>query len=67
MRINWNSLEGTYNSTVDSLAGPVKQGTDSFQRYPLVRIWHRLVDFLTTDFQQRATFLAGLVLGLRLG
>ena len=67
VRINWNSLEGTYNSTVDSLAGPVKQGTDSFQRYPLVRIWHRLVDFLTTDFQQRATFIAGLVLGLRLG
>ncbi|KAK7467016.1 hypothetical protein VKT23_004078 [Stygiomarasmius scandens] len=29
--------------------------------------WHWLVDFLTADFQPRASFLAGLVLGLRIG
>ena len=29
--------------------------------------WSRLVDFLTADFQKRASFVAGLALGLRLG
>ncbi|KAJ3726132.1 hypothetical protein C8R42DRAFT_660076 [Lentinula raphanica] len=29
--------------------------------------WNWLVDFLTADFQPRASFLAGLALGLRIG
>lgn len=68
VKIDWNSLKGSYNKSINSLAGPVEDaGHGRFDKMPLVRIWRRLVDFLTSDFQERATFLAGLVLGLRLG
>lgn len=30
-------------------------------------IWRWLIDFLTADFQPRASFIAGLALGLRVG
>jgi len=30
-------------------------------------LWRRLVDFLTADFQPRASFIAGLALGIRIG
>lgn len=30
-------------------------------------LWNWMVDFLTADFQPRASFLAGLALGLRIG
>lgn len=33
----------------------------------VLSLWRWLVDFLTADFQQRASFLAGLALGIRLG
>lgn len=33
----------------------------------VVSLWSWLVNFLTADFQPRASFLAGLVLGLRIG
>lgn len=33
----------------------------------VVSLWNWLVGFLTADFQPRASFLAGLVLGLRIG
>ncbi|KAI3625168.1 hypothetical protein CBS9595_000529 [Malassezia furfur] len=65
IKVNWSSIESVYNSSVNGLAGPA-EGAGARQ-YPLVRIWRRAVNFLTADFQQRATFVAGLVLGLRLG
>ena len=39
------------------------------QRKPpsLHSLWNWLIDFLTADFQPRATFVAGLLLGLRIG
>lgn len=67
IRIDWSSFKNTYSSSVDHLAGPVDASQNKFQQLPLMRIWRRTVDFLTTDFQERATFIAGLVLGLRLG
>ncbi|KAI0302082.1 FUN14 family-domain-containing protein [Russula brevipes] len=30
-------------------------------------LWRRLVDFLTADFQPRASFIAGFALGIRIG
>ncbi|KAF9500963.1 hypothetical protein BDN71DRAFT_1501731 [Pleurotus eryngii] len=33
----------------------------------IVSLWAWLVDFLTADFQPRASFIAGLALGLRIG
>ncbi|WFD43430.1 hypothetical protein MPSI1_002092 [Malassezia psittaci] len=65
IKVNWSSIESVYNSSVNGLAGPVE--TTGKGSYPLVRIWRRAVNFLTADFQQRATFIGGLVLGLRLG
>lgn len=67
IKVNWSSIESVYNSSMNGLAGPVEAGGGKAQKYPLVRIWRRAVNFLTADFQQRATFIAGLVLGLRLG
>ncbi|WFD01666.1 hypothetical protein MOBT1_000342 [Malassezia obtusa] len=67
IKVNWSSIESVYNSSVNGLAGPVEAGAGKGNKYPLVRIWRRAINFLTADFQQRATFIAGLVLGLRLG
>ncbi|KAL4399254.1 mitochondrion autophagy protein [Malassezia pachydermatis] len=65
--IDWKSLQTSYNSSVDRLAGPADKAKSGMTQYPLVRIWNRMVEFLTSNFQERATFIAGLVLGLRLG
>lgn len=65
--MNWGALRSRYAGQVERLAGPVDGSKSTFEKYPFVRIWHRTVDFLTCDFQERATFIAGLVLGLRLG
>jgi FUN14 domain-containing protein 1 len=51
-----------YTSRTDPVTG-VK--TSSAPTIP--GIWSTLVGFLTADFQQRASFLAGLALGLRIG
>lgn len=67
IKVNWSSIESVYNSSLNGLAGPADAASGKAQNYPLVRIWRRTVNFLTADFQQRATFIAGLVLGLRLG
>jgi len=33
----------------------------------VLSLWRWLIDFLTADFQPRASFLAGFALGLRVG
>ncbi|WFD20672.1 hypothetical protein MCAP1_002923 [Malassezia caprae] len=67
VNINWKSMSSSYGQEMERLAGPLDPTKSRFQQMPLVRIWNRLVEFLTSDFQERATFIAGLVLGLRLG
>ncbi|SHO79421.1 Uncharacterized protein MSYG_3770 [Malassezia sympodialis ATCC 42132] len=67
VNINWQSMSSSYGREMERLAGPLDPSKSRFQQMPLVRIWNRLVEFLTSDFQERATFIAGLVLGLRLG
>lgn len=43
-------------------------GENGAKKPPTVySLWRWLVDFLTADFQPRASFLAGLALGLRIG
>ncbi|KAH9966717.1 FUN14 family-domain-containing protein [Russula dissimulans] len=62
IKIDWSRAAARFEGlfyTVDA------QGT---RRPPNVySIWRQLVDFLTADFQPRASFIAGLVLGLRIG
>ncbi|KAI0065462.1 hypothetical protein BV25DRAFT_1798710 [Artomyces pyxidatus] len=44
------------------------QEMNGVKRPPTVySLWRWLVDFLTADFQPRASFIAGMILGLRIG
>jgi FUN14 domain-containing protein 1 len=67
VKVDWAAaarrFEGMFYTTrTDSVTG-VK--TSSAPTVP--GVWSRLVHFLTVDFQQRASFVAGLALGLRIG
>lgn len=45
-----------------------KTDATGVRRPPTVgSLWNLLVDFLTADFQPRASFIAGMLLGLRIG
>ncbi|CAD6907131.1 unnamed protein product [Tilletia caries] len=70
VNVNWGAISRNYNNIVDRAAGGGEGNTLSVRGWKgskASRIWSRFVDFLTADFQPRATFLAGLVLGFRLG
>ncbi|KAJ3976818.1 FUN14 family-domain-containing protein [Lentinula raphanica] len=62
LRVDWARMGQRFESlfyTTDAA------GT---KRAPTIwQAWNWLVDFLTADFQPRASFLAGLALGLRIG
>ncbi|GFZ45829.1 hypothetical protein JCM24511_03561 [Saitozyma sp. JCM 24511] len=60
--VYWSKLSSRYDSAfgTSSAAGGRKAPT-------VGDVWSAFVDFLTANFQQRASFLGGLVLGLRLG
>jgi|ERR1712093_9360 len=60
VNVDWRSMASKYESKLESLAG---QGTGS----RLSRLGNRVLDFLMADFPPRATFAAGLALGLRIG
>ncbi|KAL5533141.1 hypothetical protein ACEPAF_4917 [Sanghuangporus sanghuang] len=66
IRVNWVHAESRfqnafYSRTTDATGQEV-------HRPPTVySLFHWIVDFLTADFQPRASFIAGLALGLRLG
>lgn len=53
-------MASRYDTAVDKFAGP---GTGS----RLARLSNSVLDFLMADFPPRATFVAGVVLGLRIG
>ncbi|BGP42382.1 hypothetical protein JCM10449v2_006387 [Rhodotorula kratochvilovae] len=61
--VNWSALTSSYDRFITSRAGPpVAQGGNR-----LARVWSGFIDFVGANIQQRATFVAGVVLGLRLG
>ncbi|KZV88313.1 hypothetical protein EXIGLDRAFT_619611, partial [Exidia glandulosa HHB12029] len=63
VRVDWQRIGSKFEHLfyrTDPLTGKTKPPT-------LGSLWTWLVNFLTTDFQPRATFLAGLALGIRLG
>ncbi|RDB21273.1 hypothetical protein Hypma_011512 [Hypsizygus marmoreus] len=64
IRVDWGSVASKYENmfyTPDASAG-------GSRRAPTVAsIWTWLIDFLTADFQPRASFIVGLALGLRIG
>ncbi|KAG2078077.1 hypothetical protein BDR04DRAFT_1000052 [Suillus decipiens] len=62
VRVNWGGMASRFENllyTTDAL-GNKKPPTIS-------SLWRWVVDFLTADFQPRASFIAGLALGLRIG
>ncbi len=66
--INWGAINSRYEKLVNTAAGGAGDPAGSkLTNSRLGRIWQRFLHFLTADFQQRATFTAGLFLGFRLG
>lgn len=65
--VNWSAINSRYDKLVGSAAGPETGSVSAYRGSTLQRIWNRTTNFLMADFQPRATFMAGLVLGLRLG
>ena len=62
VKVDWARMASRFENlfyTTDALGG---------RKPPTVRsIWKWMVDFLTADFQPRASFVAGFALGLRVG
>ncbi|CAO1637151.1 unnamed protein product [Parajaminaea phylloscopi] len=66
--VDWQKIGSRYNSALESSAGgPADPSARGWSNSTAARIYARFVDFLTANFQERATLLAGLALGLRLG
>jgi len=63
IRIDWAKIGSRFEDLFYT-----KDLTTGNKKTPNVHsLWNWLVDFLTTNFQQRASFLAGLALGIRVG
>ncbi|CDZ98471.1 FUN14 [Phaffia rhodozyma] len=59
VKVNWTKIGSRYDSLTTSNG---EKGV-----LTVTRLWNWITDFLTRDFQQRATFLGGLALGIRVG
>ncbi|KAL1409042.1 hypothetical protein Q8F55_005866 [Vanrija albida] len=60
--VDWKAINNSYDSKIGTT------GPDGKVSYPSVKqVYNGFVDFLTANFQQRATFVAGFLLGLRVG
>ncbi|WVN86606.1 uncharacterized protein L203_101774 [Cryptococcus depauperatus CBS 7841] len=62
INVDWTKIGTRYDSAFGT-----KTATGGYKGPTVGRVWTGLVDFLTSNFQQRASFLAGLALGIRLG
>ncbi|GAA5833874.1 hypothetical protein JCM3766R1_002457 [Sporobolomyces carnicolor] len=63
ININWGALTSSYDSFITSRAGPpANRGGNR-----AVGLWNWFIDFVGADVQSRATFVAGVLLGLRIG
>lgn len=71
IQVNWGALSSRYDNLLSRVAGPSDpastSGKANTNTNTAQRLWIRTTHFLTADFQPRATFMAGLLLGLRLG
>lgn len=62
VRVDWGRAASRFESRFHTVDG------SGVSRAPTVGgVWTKLVDFLTADFQHRASFIAGFALGLRIG
>jgi FUN14 domain-containing protein 1 len=62
VKVDWSKAAARFEGLFYTLEA---NGT---RRPPTVySLWRRLIDFLTADFQSRASFIAGFALGIRIG
>ncbi|CAO1637621.1 unnamed protein product [Sympodiomycopsis kandeliae] len=59
--VNWGSIGKKYDGLLDRATGSDKD------KNKLLALYNRFVHFLTANFQERASLIAGLALGLRIG
>jgi len=64
LTVNWGSIASRFEQQFHTI--PSAPGEKS-EPPTVLSLWNWLVDFLTADFPPRATFLAGFILGLRVG
>lgn len=67
VKVDWSAAASRfenlfYTKTTDSTTGAVTRSPPN-----VLGLWRWIVDFLTANFQQRASFVAGFALGLRIG
>ncbi|KAJ7582897.1 FUN14 family-domain-containing protein [Mycena floridula] len=62
LRVDWSKMATRFENAVSTTDASGHRQTPT-----VVTAWNWLVNFLVADFPPRATFLAGLVLGLRVG
>ncbi|WWC60872.1 uncharacterized protein I303_103448 [Kwoniella dejecticola CBS 10117] len=61
IHVDWAKLGGKYDSAFGT------KSSTGYRGPTIGGLYNKIVDFLTSNFQQRASFIAGLVLGIRLG
>ena len=62
VRVDWSRISNSFEKHFYT------RQPSGIKRPPtIVSLFRVCVDFLTADFQQRASFIAGFVLGLRIG
>jgi len=62
IKIDWSKAAARFESLVYTTEANGVRGPPS-----VYSLWRWLVDFLTADFQPRASFIAGFALGIRIG
>ncbi|KAI5122075.1 hypothetical protein M0805_006058 [Coniferiporia weirii] len=68
VRVDWAYMESKFTQFFyERQPRRTGQGEGPSRLPTVYALWRWLVDFLTADFQPRASFLAGLALGLRIG
>jgi len=61
IRVDWAKAASRFENLFYRTEGGVRRPPN------LGSLWRWFIDFLTADFQQRASFIAGLSLGIRIG
>lgn len=64
LNVNWGTMASRFEQQFNS--PPTAPGEKS-QPPTVLSLWNWMINFLTADFPPRATFLAGFILGLRVG
>ena len=61
IHVDWARVSSRFENLFYRTEGSVRRPPN------IGSLWRWLVDFLTADFQPRASFIAGFALGLRIG